>query len=115
MNRLFTPLQQLLVTWILILMTGWLTLNALRYFSELISVLVTAGLIAFLLSYPVRLLQELMPRGLATGVIYLMVGGLVALVRITIAPPVFNQAQQLLTDLPELIESGQEQVTELQA
>jgi predicted PurR-regulated permease PerM len=48
-------------------------------------------------------------------VIYLLVGSLLTLVGVTIAPPVFNQAQQLLTNLPELIESGQEQVTELQA
>ncbi|NJN57110.1 MAG: AI-2E family transporter [Leptolyngbyaceae cyanobacterium SL_5_9] len=114
MDRLFTPLQRLLVTWALILTTGWMTLNALRYLSELISILVTAGLIAFLLNYLVARLHTFMPRGLAAGLVYLFAGLLVGLIGVTIAPPVLNQAQQLLTDLPNLIESGQQQLVELQ-
>jgi predicted PurR-regulated permease PerM len=58
MDGLFTPLQRSLITWTLILITGWLTLNTLSYFSELISILVTAGLVAFLLNYPVTRLSE---------------------------------------------------------
>jgi predicted PurR-regulated permease PerM len=115
MDRLFTPLQQLLISWVLILVTGWLTINALSYFSELISILVTAGLIAFLLNYPVARLQLFMSRGLAAGLVYLLAGALVGLIGVTIAPPVFNQAQQLLTNLPELIASGRQQLTDLQA
>ncbi|NJL39053.1 MAG: AI-2E family transporter [Leptolyngbyaceae cyanobacterium SM1_4_3] len=114
MDRLFTPLQRLLITWALILTTGWMTLNALRYLSELISILVTAGLIAFLLNYLVARLHTFMPRGLAAGVVYLFAGALVGLVGVTIAPPVLTQAQQLITDLPNLIESGQQQLVELQ-
>jgi len=114
MDRLFTPLQRLLITWALILITGWMTLNALRYLSELISILVTAGLIAFLLNYLVARLHTFMPRGLAAGLVYLFAGSLVGLIGVTIAPPVLNQAQQLLTDLPNLIESGQQQLVELQ-
>jgi predicted PurR-regulated permease PerM len=114
MDRLFTPLQQALVTWALILVTGWMTLNALSFFSELISILVTAGLIAFLLNYPVARLQHLMPRSLAAGLVYLAAGLAVGLIGVTIAPPVLNQAQQLITNLPDLIESGQQQLTDLQ-
>ncbi|MBD2099778.1 AI-2E family transporter [Leptolyngbya sp. FACHB-261] len=114
MNRLFTPLQQLLVTWVLILITGWMTLNAVSYFSELISILVTAGLIAFLLNYAVLRLRPFMSRGLAAGLVYLLAGVVVGLLGVTIAPPVLNQAQQLLVNLPDLIGSGQEQLAELQ-
>jgi predicted PurR-regulated permease PerM len=114
MDRLFTPLQRLLITWALILTTGWMTLNALRYLSELISILVTAGLIAFLLNYLVARLHTFMPRGLAAGLVYLFAGALVGLVGVTIAPPVLTQAQQLITDLPSLIASGQQQLVELQ-
>lgn len=115
MNRWFTPLQQILITWVLILITGWLTLNALNYFSELISILVTAGLFAFLLNYPVARLQSLIPRGLAAGLVYLLAAAGIGLIGVTIAPPVFNQAQQLLTNLPELIASGRQQLVELEA
>jgi predicted PurR-regulated permease PerM len=114
MDRLFTPLQRLLITWALILITGWMTLNALRYFSELISILVTAGLIAFLLNYLVARLHTLMPRGLAAGLVYLFAGAAVGLIGVTIAPPVLTQAQQLIADSPELITSGQQQLEELQ-
>jgi predicted PurR-regulated permease PerM len=114
MDRLFTPLQRLLITWALILITGWMTLNALRYFSELISILVTAGLIAFLLNYLVARLHTFMPRGLAAGLVYLFAGAVVGLIGVTIAPPVLTQAQQLIADSPELITSGQQQLEELQ-
>ncbi|MBD2459769.1 AI-2E family transporter [Oscillatoria sp. FACHB-1407] len=114
MDRLFTPLQRILITWVLILLTGWMMLNALSYFSELISILVTAGLIAFLLNYPVKTLRSLMPRGLAVGVVYISAGIIVGLIGVTIAPPVLNQAQQLITNLPALIASGQQQLTEFQ-
>ncbi|MDX2216707.1 MAG: AI-2E family transporter [Oculatellaceae cyanobacterium bins.114] len=114
MERLFTPLQRILITWVLILLTGWMMLNALNYFSELISILVTAGLIAFLLNYPVKPLRSLMPRGLAVGVVYISAGVIVGLIGVTIAPPVLNQAQQLIINLPDLIASGQQQLSELQ-
>ncbi len=114
MNRLFTPLQQLLITWVLILVAGWLSLSALRYFSELISILVTAGLIAFVLNYPVAKLQIALPRGLAAGLVYLFAGVAVGFLGVTIAPPVFYQAQQLVTNLPDLIASGQQQLGEFQ-
>lgn len=114
MNRLFTPLQQLLITWVLILITGWLTLNAVSYFSELISILITAGLIAFVLNFPVRRLEAFIPRGLAAGLVYLLAGVVIGLIGVTIAPPVISQAQQLILNLPNLIASGQEQLADLQ-
>jgi predicted PurR-regulated permease PerM len=114
MDRSFTPLQRILITWVLILLTGWMMLNAVSYFSELISILVTAGLIAFLLNYPVKTLRSFMPRGLAAGLVYVLAGVIVGLVGVTIAPPVLNQAQQLVINSPELIASGQQQLTDLQ-
>lgn len=120
MERLFSPLQQLLITWLLVLVTGWLSLNALTYFGELLSVLVTAGLIAFLLNYPVARLQRLLPggnlpRGIAAAVVYLLVGVGLVVVGIVVAPPILNQAQQLLNNLPSLVSSGQEQLQQFQA
>jgi predicted PurR-regulated permease PerM len=115
MDRFFSPIQQFLITWLLILVSGWLTLNALTYFGELISVLVTAGLIAFLLNYPVSKLKKLMPKALSAGVVYLFAGLILAVVAVTIAPPIIQQTQQLTANLPSLIASGQEQISEFQA
>ena len=63
MNSVFSPVQQFLITWLLVLVTGWFTLGAIHYVAELISILVTAGLIAFLLNYAVARLQVFLPRG----------------------------------------------------
>lgn len=115
MNRIFSPLQKFLITWLLILVTGWLTLLALRYVGELISILITAALIAFLLNYAVAILRAFLPRGVAATVVYLMAGITVVFIGLTVVPPVFNQARQLLSNFPSLIEGAQQQLTEFQA
>lgn len=114
MNQFFSPLQRSLLTWLLILLTGWATLNALSYVGELISILVTAGLIAFLLNFAVARLARLMSRGLAATLVYLGAGLLVVVLGLTLVPPVFSQGRQLLANLPVLLESGQEQLSEFQ-
>lgn len=114
MNRVFSPLQQFLITWLLILLTGWLTLSALRYVAELLSILITAGLIAFLLNYAVAALRPFLPRSLAAVLVYLLAGFSIVLIALTLVPPVFNQARQLVTNLPFLLESAQQQLTTFQ-
>jgi len=68
------------------------TLNALRYLGELLSILVTAGLIAFLLNYVVAGLRPFAPECSGTGVLD---GRLLYLIALTLVPPVFNQARLL--------------------
>lgn len=109
-----SPLQRLMINWLLILMTGWATLQVLHYFSELLSVFVTAGLVAFLLNYPVARLHRFLPRGVAVAVVYLMAGVGVAVLGLTVVPPVLNQARQLSTNLPSLLTSGQQQLSAFQ-
>lgn len=115
MNSLFSPLQQFLITWLLVLVTGWFTLTAVSYVGELVSILVTAGLVAFLLNYAVKRLQVFLPRGLAAGLVYLTAGVIVVVIGVTIVPPVFSQARQLGVRFPELLESGRLQLAEFQA
>jgi len=114
MSQLFSPLQRSLLTWLLILLTGWATLNALSYVGELISILVTAGLIAFLLNFAVTRLERLMSRGLAATLVYLGAGLLVVILGLTLVPPVFSQGRQLVANLPVLLESAQEQLSGFQ-
>lgn len=109
MNRVLTPLQQFLLTWLLILAVGWATIGAIRYIGELVSILVTAGLIAFLLNYAVARLQVLLPRPIAAVVVYLLAGMGVVLIGLTIVPPVVHQAKQFITNVPSLLDSGREQ------
>lgn len=114
MNNVFTPVQQFLITWLLVLVTGWFTLTAISYVGELVSILVTAGLIAFLLNYAVIRLQVFLPRGVAAGLVYLSAGLLVVVIGLTIVPPVFSQARQLGVRFPELLESARQQLGEFQ-
>lgn len=114
MNYIFTPVQQFLITWLLVLVTGWFTLGAINYVGELVSILVTAGLVAFLLNYAVARLQTFLPRGIAVGLVYLMAGLLVLVIGLTIAPPVFNQGRQLAVRFPDLLESGRQQLEAFQ-
>ena len=115
MNPIFSPFQQFLVTWLLLLVTGWVTLNALSYVGELLSILITAGLIAFLLNYAVASLQSFLPRGVAAVLVYLMAGIAVVLIALTLVPPVFNQGRLFVTNLPSLLDGAQQQLTTFQA
>lgn len=115
MNRFFSPVQNSLITWVLVLVAGGLTISAFEYIGELISILVTAGLIAFILNYAVAKLQRLIPRGLAAALVYLFAALVVIVIALTVVPPVINQGRQLITKLPDLIESGKQQLAEFQA
>ncbi|WRH68246.1 MAG: AI-2E family transporter [Planktothrix sp. GU0601_MAG3] len=113
-NSVFSPLQNRLLTCLLILVVGWLSFQLLGYVGELISLLVTSGLIAFLLNYAVAKLERFIPRGLAAALVYLVAILTFVIIGLTIVPPVFNQGRQLITRLPELIESGRQQLAEFQ-
>jgi predicted PurR-regulated permease PerM len=114
MNRIFSPVQQFLITWLLILVTGWATLYALSYVGELISILLTAALIAFLLNYAVAVVQTFLPRSVAAVLVYLGAAVAVVFIALTLVPPVFNQGRQLVTNLPLLLEQGQQQLASFQ-
>lgn len=115
MNSIFSPVQQFLITWLLILVTGWVTLSTLSYVGELISILLTASLIAFLLNYAVTALRRFLPRTVAAVLVYLITAFAVIFLALTLAPPVFNQGRQLVVRLPELLEQGQQQLESFQA
>jgi len=115
MNSIFSPIQKVLITWLLVLVTGWVTLSALSYVGEIISILLTASLIAFLLNYAVRVLRPFLPRTVAAILVYLVAAVFVVLIALTLAPPVFNQGRQLVTRFPELLEQGQQQLLDFQA
>src|SRR4028119_1281098 len=114
MNRIFSPVQQFLITWLLVLVTGWVTLRTLSYVGELISILLTAALIAFLLNYAVAVVQPFLPRSVAAVFVYLVAAFAVVLIALTVVPPVFNQGRQLVTNLPSLLEEGQDRLASFQ-
>ena len=100
MNSWFSRPQKILVTWLLVLVTGWLTVKTLTYIGGLISLILTASLIAFLLNYPVRALKSVLPRSLAAVLVYLGAILIISFLGITLLPPVVNQGRKLITKLP---------------
>lgn len=114
MNRFFSPVQQFLLTWLLIVVTGWVTLRTLSYVGELISILLTAALIAFLLNYAVAAVQPFLPRSVAAILVYLLAAFAVVILALTLVPPVYNQGRQLVTNLPMLLDEGQERLASFQ-
>jgi len=114
MNRIFSPFQQFLITWLLILVTGWVTLLALSYVGELISILLTAALVAFLLNYAVAAVEPFLPRTVAAILVYLVAAVAVVFIALTLAPPIFNQGRQLATNLPSLLEESQQRLASFQ-
>lgn len=112
---MLSPLQKILLTWSLTIIAGWLTLKSLGYFADLVSLLLTAGLIAFLLNYPVTALRAVLPqRAIAAAVVYLASIVLVTILLVTLIPPVIDQARQLLINFPNFVELAKQRLTSLQ-
>lgn len=114
MSRFISPLQQFFLTWILLLTAGWLTINLLDYLGEFVSIFLTSGLIAFLLNFLVSKMQRFFPRSIAAVLVYLLAALGLILIILTLVPPIFNQGGQLISNLPDLLESAQVQLTDFQ-
>ena len=82
-----------------------------NFLGVLITIVVVATLLAFLLNYPVSWLSRKgLPRDPVSIVVFLMTLSLLLGIGISLFPVAFSQAQQLINRLPELIESGQQQI-----
>lgn len=112
---ILSPVQKFIITWLLILAASWATLVTIGYVGELVSVFLSAALLAFLFNYPVKVLQRFLPRVLAVALVYLTAIVAIILIGLTVVPPVFNQGVQLVTNLPSLVASGREQLDNFQA
>jgi predicted PurR-regulated permease PerM len=100
----------------IIFLNGWLFLLLVDQLEPLVSILIAAILIAFLLDYPIRFLQQLgAERGIAVGLVFLLFVLLLGLLVLVLGPLILQQANELLTRLPEWIESGRRQLRDLES
>ena len=82
-----------------------------RFLGVLLSIVVIASLLAFLLNYPVSWLSKKgLPRDPVSIVVFLLTLSLLLGVGVSLFPVAFAQAQQLIARLPDLIESAQQQI-----
>ncbi|HEY9895969.1 MAG TPA: AI-2E family transporter [Candidatus Sericytochromatia bacterium] len=109
-----SPLAKALLIFLaapLLVLNGWALFAIADYFHSLIVILVAASLIAFLLNYPVSLMQRQgVPRGRAAIVVFLLALSLLLAGGITLLPSALDQARQLVARLPEWFDSGQRQL-----
>jgi predicted PurR-regulated permease PerM len=99
----------------LIFLNGWLVLVLVQELQPLLTILITASLIAFLLDYPIRFLQYRgVSRGWAAGLVLLLFVVILATIALFLAPVILRQANELLTRLPDWIKSGQQQLRSLE-
>ena len=93
-----------LIRYVLLLAIGWALFQLLAYFSTVIAIFIFAGILAFLLSYPVRWAERFLPHGIAVILVFLLsllvVGGLIT----TLGFAVLSQFQQILEQTPQFAE-----------
>lgn len=98
----------------LLILNGWAIAALFSYFRSIFVAVIVAGLVSFLLNYPISWLQG---RGFNRGVSAILVffGALVlvSVIAITVVPLAIVQAQQFVSKLPEWLESGKVQVVQL--
>jgi predicted PurR-regulated permease PerM len=110
MRRLTTNTQKLLLFGFGFPAIGlnlWVLSQFFRYFEHLITVLTIAALIAFLLNYPVKILERLHFRRIPAiiGVLFVTVALLIIL-GVTVVPDAIRQTTELVKQVPEWIQSS---------
>ncbi len=95
----------------LLVLNGWVFLLLLNYFQGVITIFVTAILFAFVLNYPVRLLQRLkIARTRAVLLVLLLAIAILAILGVTVVPVLISQVNELTNRLPTWIDLGSEQL-----
>lgn len=99
----------------LIVLNGWVILLVLDYFRSIFSALVIAAVLAFLLNYPIQILQKQgVERTRAVLIVFLIFLAVIAALAITLVPLIFVQLEELITRLPDLIDAASYQLQNFQ-
>lgn len=109
LNRFSAQFGQWLLAGLLIPIAAlnlWLIFKAIHYVQPLVSILVTAALLAFLLNYPVQFLQNRgLGRGYAVVSVVLLAVGLLVGASITVLPQSAEELGELVSVLPTWVQS----------
>ena len=91
----------------LIVFNGWLILQVFQYFQPLVTIFGLAALLAFILNYPVRFLQQRqMQRTYAVILIFLLAVVILVALGITLIPILVEQLSEGAKLLPDWIDAG---------
>lgn len=99
----------------LFFLNGWLFFQLIRYLEPLVSIFITASLLAFLLEVPIKLLQRNgVRRTPAVTIVFSIALLILILLGLLLVPIIVDQLSSLVSNLPSFIESGNEQLQNLQ-
>jgi predicted PurR-regulated permease PerM len=109
-------LQFLIVTLLfpLIFLNGWLAFRVFQYFQPLVTTLVLAALLAFILNYPVTILQQRgIKRNSAIILVFASTTVIIVALGITLVPIVLQQFHEMVKVLPQWIDSSEQKIHNL--
>jgi len=92
----------------------WLITQIFRYFEHLITLLVFAAILAFLLNYPIRFFERLrLTRAQAVTIVLLATFTILIILGVTLVPLVSVQTTQLLEKIPNSLETSRHNLNAL--
>ncbi|ACK66531.1 protein of unknown function UPF0118 [Rippkaea orientalis PCC 8801] len=98
----------------LVFLNTWLLFVLIDYLEPLGTILTTASLLAFLLDLPIAALEKWgIKRGWAITLVLLLALIILSLIALFLIPLIVEQLRELLSTLPQWIESGNQQINAL--
>jgi predicted PurR-regulated permease PerM len=95
----------------LVFLNGWLAFLLVKNFQPVVTILVLATLLAFVLNYPVSILQKQgVKRGYAVALVFISALIIIVALGITLVPIVLEQFNEMVKVLPHWIDSSEEKL-----
>jgi predicted PurR-regulated permease PerM len=95
----------------LVFLNGWLAFLLVKNFQPVVTILILATLLAFVLNYPVSILQQGgVKRNYAVALVFILALVIVVALGITLVPIVLDQFHEMVKVLPQWIDSSEEKL-----
>ncbi|WP_013321390.1 AI-2E family transporter [Gloeothece verrucosa] len=95
-------------------LNGWLLFLLIGYLEPLVTIFITATLLAFLLDFPIRLLElRGISRVWAVTLVFLIALVILAILALVLIPLILQQLSDLIAVLPQWIDTGTENIDNL--
>ncbi|MBW4632384.1 MAG: AI-2E family transporter [Iphinoe sp. HA4291-MV1] len=102
------PLLILTLLFPLVFLNGWLAFRVFQYFQPLVTTFILAALLAFILNYPVAILQQRgVKRPYAVALVFLLTLIIIFALGITLLPILLLQFNEMVTVLPQWLDSSE--------
>ncbi len=114
MRRSSTNIQNLLLIGLggpIVGLNLWVISQLFRYFEHLITILTVAALVAFLLNYPVKILERVQfTRSAAIVGVLLITLAILVILGVTVVPSAIDQTAELIQQVPEWLKASNENI-----